>query len=355
MHEPESQGDVGSDETRAPVETSISPSRSRKRLPGPGLLAALGWVVLLIVSQIVFVLMVAIPLMLSDAIVLFGAGVFGMFWTSLLIVGLIHGGAAWRILALHLPSRKHLAIVLVLSTPMVLVSGEAAAWIADLMRSTGMPESLLRVGDLQTLNDAIRNANPWLATAVVVVFGGILPGVGEELFFRGFLGRGLVARWGPYWGILLTSFLFGAMHLYPLHVAVTFLFGILLHVVYLWTRSLLAPMILHAAYNCQAIFGNAISHGTRYDLSADAHLPPLLAMSGLAVAVVLLALLYRSRVRWTIPDGSAWSPGFPSAEMPSERSDAVLESKPLGMKWVAVAVVLCLVLVAVFGWELARW
>src|SRR5208337_4060578 len=74
----------------------------------------------------------------------------------------------------------------------------------------------------------------WFGVLVV----GLGPALNEELFCRGFLGRGLLGRYGTVGGILLTSLFFGLLHLDPPHVVATFVMGCCLHFTYLMTRSL---------------------------------------------------------------------------------------------------------------------
>ena len=101
--------------------------------------------------------------------------------------------------------------------------------------------------------EAIGQMNPVAGTISVIIFGALFPALGEELLFRGYIGRGLVARWGMGKGVLLTSLLFGAVHIHPLHAVVAAFLGVILHALYLWTRSLIVPMLLHGINNYAAI------------------------------------------------------------------------------------------------------
>lgn len=65
---------------------------------------------------------------------------------------------------------------------------------------------------------------PMLAVAILIV--GALSATCEELFFRGYLQRRLVARWGPLAGILLASLWFGLAHLDWHHSLFAFAFGV---------------------------------------------------------------------------------------------------------------------------------
>src|SRR5207249_3638911 len=100
-------------------------------------------------------------------------------------------------------------------------------------------------------------ALPWWYGVLVV---GLAPGVSEELWCRGFLGRGLVGRYGPVAGVLLTSLFFGALHLDPPHVVATFCMGAALHVVYLFTRCLWLPILIHFLNNSLAVLTTVVPY-----------------------------------------------------------------------------------------------
>ena len=67
-----------------------------------------------------------------------------------------------------------------------------------------------------------RLPSPWW---LLLVAGCILPGFGEEIFFRGFLSRGLVGRHGVIGGTLIASLLFGLIHVDPVQASGAFLLG----------------------------------------------------------------------------------------------------------------------------------
>lgn len=83
----------------------------------------------------------------------------------------------------------------------------------------------------------------------------ILPGIREELFFRGILFRWIEEFGGSWAALLLTSAFFGAAHLMNPNATPIAAFGIaieagvLLGAAYMLTRSLWLPVGLHAAWN----------------------------------------------------------------------------------------------------------
>jgi len=88
-----------------------------------------------------------------------------------------------------------------------------------------------------------------------LVMFGIIPGVLEELLFRGILFRHLEDFGGSWFALALTSALFGVAHIFNPNATLFSSFaiaveaGILLGGAYMLTRSLWAPIGLHAAWN----------------------------------------------------------------------------------------------------------
>jgi hypothetical protein len=84
---------------------------------------------------------------------------------------------------------------------------------------------------------------------------GIVPGVIEEVLFRGILFRHLEDFGGSWFALALTSLLFGAAHFFNPNATLFSSFaiaveaGVLLGGAYMLSRSLWAPIGLHAAWN----------------------------------------------------------------------------------------------------------
>jgi uncharacterized protein len=71
----------------------------------------------------------------------------------------------------------------------------------------------------------------------------------EELIFRGIILEGLLNRYSAVKSILLSSFLFGFVHLNPWQFVTGFILGIFIGWVYYRTKSLVYPIIIHATAN----------------------------------------------------------------------------------------------------------
>jgi membrane protease YdiL (CAAX protease family) len=122
---------------------------------------------------------------------------------------------------------------------------------------------------------------PWLLLGL-----GLAPGIGEEIFFRGLLQRGL-RRWlGPIGGLLATAVLFGSFHGDLVHAAGAFGLGLYLGGIAEITGGTRAAIGCHIVNNLAAVSG--------LTLPAQQALPPLaLAATGFAVAGLALWVAWR--------------------------------------------------------------
>ncbi|MFN0018416.1 MAG: lysostaphin resistance A-like protein [Pirellulaceae bacterium] len=82
-----------------------------------------------------------------------------------------------------------------------------------------------------------------------IFFIAIAPGFNEEMLFRGYMQRRLLARWNPWAAILVASFLFALLHIMPHPMALAFPVGIWLGVLAWRTESTWPGIVSHAAFN----------------------------------------------------------------------------------------------------------
>lgn len=296
--------------------------------PGPGLPAAVGWVLALLAFQFAGGLVVAYylavvavadrrdPAHVLDAPTLFTIAAGTTLVFAVLVALHQFGPAAGRALAARAPAGRHVGLALLLLLPLLTVASALTVALTAAADAAGLPAGF--ADPTPGLVEALRRYPGWRAAVVVVGFVGLAAGLGEEVFFRGVLGRGLVARWG-WGGVGLTAVLFGAVHLHPVQAVVAAVLGVVFHAAYLWTRSLAVPVLLHAGFNGLALLAGVVAD------DGEANLPPAVAAAALGAAVAAMWLLYRTRARWVLPDGSEWSPGFPTAEAPPPDAAARLE------------------------------
>lgn len=86
-----------------------------------------------------------------------------------------------------------------------------------------------------------------------VFVAGLVPGICEEIAFRGYFQRVFDARHGSTGGILIGAGLFAVMHLDPWHMIALFAIGAYLGLLYHWTQSLWVPIAAHFANNAASV------------------------------------------------------------------------------------------------------
>lgn len=241
-------------------------------------------------------------------------------------------GRSWpRQIGLRRPPLMHVVLVIVGLPAFVLASDAVARLLIEVFGSAeeGNQEKLLR--------DLFLPFPWWFAVLAI----GVGPGVVEELWCRGFLGRGLVGRYGWPLGIALTSLFFGLLHvLPPWYVVVTATMGVGLHLVYLASRSLWVPILLHTLNNSiSALASIGLIPLDRLERNAAAapFLVWLLA-AGLLVFVGVAMTTGRVRLVPLDPTAPAWEPPFPGVAHPPPGVNAELRMGAVNKPSVGLAI-----------------
>jgi membrane protease YdiL (CAAX protease family) len=338
-------------DTRSAIASPSPIVATPRGLPGPGLPEALLWVIGCFAAHIVgFVAMFVLALVLTiaatgappsesevDQIVkeqmLFLTGgeqlVFVLFAMAAIV--LRFGSRRASQLGLRLPRFGHGLLVVALMLPLAFVSGECFH-VATLVWQAGVEsvnESLAGESWWIPIHEFIVSLDKNQAMKVMKEMSGaplplllmiiaVAPALGEEMIFRGLIGRGLVARWGIVRGVLLTSLLFGVVHMHPAHALAVIPLGIAMHFVYLTTRSFWAPVLLHFLNNAWAtiVTKYATEHDAQGLLAENSGLPLPVLIESLALAGAIALLLWQTRVRFVLPTGEHWSPQYATVETP---------------------------------------
>ena len=87
----------------------------------------------------------------------------------------------------------------------------------------------------------------WAIPFIILI--GVMPGMMEELLFRGYAQTRLIERWGPLVGISVTAILFALFHVTPHAMALAFIVGIWLGILAWRTGSIWPGVICHAFIN----------------------------------------------------------------------------------------------------------
>ncbi len=125
----------------------------------------------------------------------------------------------------------------------------------------------------------------------------VLPAIGEEFLFRGVLLR-LFREWtkNPHYAVLISAFLFSALHLQFYGFLPRFVLGIILGYLFVWTRSIWVPVLVHFVNNGIAVV--AAWYFARGDIEQDfesigeVDQPLIIVASLVAVLVMMLGMRF---------------------------------------------------------------
>lgn len=281
----------------------------------------------------------AIPRPLADTLAIsFPIGYLAGLAFALVALRVVVGRDWPRQIGLRRPALVHVVLVIVALPGFIIASEFVAATLIKLFGS-GEGESQEKM-----LRELFLPFPWWFAVFAI----GVCPGVVEELWCRGFLGRGLVGRYGWPLGIALTSLFFGMLHMFPIwYVIVTGTMGVGLHLIYLATKSLWASMLLHALNNSiSALVSIGVISGGRMDRNLDANplLAGLLAFGLLVFAGVALGT-GRARVVPIDPTLPAWEPPFPGVAHPPPGANGVVRAGRTSPVALMGAIACCIALV----------
>ena len=126
----------------------------------------------------------------------------------------------------------------------------------------------------------------------------IVPAVGEELLFRGYIQQRIARSLGSqHTSILITAFLFSAIHLHFQGMIPRFLLGLLLGYLFYWSRSLWIPILAHFVNNAQAVVFSYPSFkidSAAYSVFPESSVEPMMGLFSFLAVTLLLYLFYQN-------------------------------------------------------------
>ncbi len=256
------------------------------------------------------------PAELSEALA------FGMLAAQIASLGLILLVFPWRIgrtwkrqLAVRAPSVLHVVLLLMLMPGFLILS----SGFTQLLQKVLVEVFNEKLTDPTASIIAMFKSFPPLLTFLAIGLG---PGLVEELWCRGFIGRGLSARYGLPLGVAMTSVMFGLLHGSLTYAIPTAIMGAYLHFIYLSSRSIWLSVLLHTLNNSIGVFLMLRGNGDNLD-APDASLP-LMYFASFVLVLSASVALWTSRPRIVLPEGSTtdgtltkkWKPEYPGISLP---------------------------------------
>jgi hypothetical protein len=247
-----------------------------------------------------------------------------------------------NVLAFRRVEPKHSALLSVAVVPLTLLASEVNNWALEYLPVLGLEE----------LAEFAKEPLP-----IVLFLGCALPALGEEILFRGFIGRGLVARYGIAKGILLSSLLFGIIHIEPAQATSAVFIGIGLHLLYLATKTLWAPIAVHFLNNAIAFTSFRwveylpVPGYTPHAEGEIIHTSAILILAAIVALAASTYFFYRTKVRWNLAGGDEWNPGYCSAESPPDNVTAEPSSADADLKMLTLVIGAFLLLTSILLWS----
>lgn len=303
--------------------------------PGPGVIESAAWtggvIIVHLIAAVGLTILAAVFVAISGQGDLTPEGQPAWFTTFLLtgemaifvLVAIIATsvrlrGQPARYMGFSPPPLAHMLILIVLLMPVSVISSklyelvDVYAWSPLVSRSP-----LLQMLDGMNTMDTISQITGEMSLFALLMTLAVAPAIGEEVVFRGVIGRGLVARMGVFYGVLLTSVFFAAVHIHPVHAVGVFLLGVTMHMLHLASRSFWAPVIYHYLNNAWATvmskYGGQPSEAASVEESSR-WFPVTLAV---LLVMLLLKILWDTRVKYVEKEsGEEWTPGYESVERP---------------------------------------
>jgi len=266
---------------------------------------------------------------------------------SLIVLRRKLGGDWRRRIAWRLPCIEHTLLVILAVPALLIVSISLESFVVRYV------PSFSKFG-LPSVNQFFESTGIWPWSIAVLIIG-VGPALGEELWCRGFLGQGLSARYGKWAGLLMTSFLFGLIHLEPPQAILAGIMGIVLHLSYIATRSIFVPILLHFLNNSLVILSISKTGNVPIVTSLEHtfhHRPSLSVCSALLVLISIGLILYQSRVRIWMPNGQeAPESLYPHVEWPVATSANI----PLPGPFASIEIGALIVAVGLFAAVWVGW
>ena len=179
----------------------------------------------------------------------------------------------------------------ILMWPLIMAGTPFVGWLAHLLL-LGLFD---HTGEQLEMLDQMVGHQQGGALVLVFFLVAMMPGISEEILFRGYVQRRLLARLPVWAAIGISSSLFATAHMEPLHIIAVFPLGLWLGVVAWRSGSVILVILCHIMNNTLAIVSSQSGVG---DVAHDGADPfPLigLSLSGAFFLVALFCLGWTTR------------------------------------------------------------
>ncbi len=175
----------------------------------------------------------------------------GMFIFPPIVIALLASKKPWQYLGFHSIPKGFIP----LSVLLILLLVPGINLLASLNAMIPVSEWMLKLEKAtEELMKALLLTNSFKTFSINLVMVAILPAIGEELFFRSILQKYFIRlSRNNAAGIIITSLIFSAIHMQFLGFFPRFILGVILGYLYLWSGTILIPILVHFVNNGMAV------------------------------------------------------------------------------------------------------
>lgn len=244
------------------------------------------------------ILQVQTPEMLKVQKLLMLAQALLIFIIPALVYGYLSDPRPMHFLRLDVkPTSKYILIAVIV----ILIAIPSSFWLGELNKHLDLSHTLpgldkwikAQESDTNALIDRMVQNQSITDLFVNLILMALLPAIGEELIFRGLLQKGLIRITRNVWvGIILSAFIFSAIHFQFLTFLARFELGIILGALFWYSGSLWVSIAAHFAFNgLQVVLSYCLPH-------ADETPPALVSAkaAGISFLIVILLLIIIKRM-----------------------------------------------------------
>jgi membrane protease YdiL (CAAX protease family) len=137
---------------------------------------------------------------------------------------------------------------------------------------------------------------------LIIISAAVIPAISEEAAFRGLLQRSLEQEWLPIRSIVLSSLVFGMLHMNPFTlvplIAIGFFMGFMAYI----SESLVLPIALHFIHNTIAIVAGYNPYLKSLDTGSESLDPTtagILCFASLFISTLCIYYLFAERIKRT--------------------------------------------------------
>ncbi len=217
-----------------------------------------------------------------------------------------------------IPGRQLLLIVTG-ALPLAIFCGGLHEWLTALWKALATDYPLLQRFSFGDTNDLVKQLTDSTTLFGMVLVIALAPAISEEIIFRGVIGRGLTKRYGVWFGVIVTSILFGLVHVHPAHALAVIPMGIYIHIAYLASGSFLAPILVHLINNSFAAVMLAFSRNLERPVAEEAmKTSPWITFLCLGLTLLTVTAMWKNRSHAESQDPTSTSPDQPLVRSPAD-------------------------------------